>query len=124
VLLAHSQGGMFAFQVAEQRPDKIKAIVAAESAGAGKVADAAKLKGIPVLMIFGDYVDQHPRWAAYKKIDMEYGNAIKAAGGTVDWINLPEIGIKGNSHMLIQDKNSSEIADVIQKWLVQKGLVD
>ena len=45
-------------------------------------------------------------------------------GGTVDWINLPEIGIKGNSHMLMQDMNSAEIADVIQKWLVAKGLVD
>ena len=48
-------------------------------------------------MLFGDYVDQHPRWATFKKIDTEYGDAIKAAGGTVDWINLPDIGIKGNS---------------------------
>jgi hypothetical protein len=39
-------------------------------------------------------------------------------------INLPEIGIKGNSHMLVQDKNNAEIADVIQKSLVGKGLVD
>lgn len=36
----------------------------------------------------------------------------------VDWINLPEIGIKGNSHMVMQDKNSAEVAAVIQKWLV------
>jgi hypothetical protein len=26
--------------------------------------------------------------------------------------------------MLMQDKNNAEIADVIQKWLVGKGLVD
>ena len=57
-------------------------------------------------MLFGDYVDQHPRWATFKKIDTEYGNAIKAAGGTVDWINLPDIGIKGNGHMMMQDKNN------------------
>ena len=124
VVLAHSQGGSFAFKVAEQRPDKIKAIVAVESASAGVVANASKLKDTPVLMMFGDYVDQHPRWAAYKKIDTEYGDAIKAAGGTVDWINLPEIGIKGNSHMLMQDKNNAEIAAVIQKWLVDKKLSD
>jgi hypothetical protein len=55
---------------------------------------------------------------------MEYGNAIKAAGGTVDWINLPEIGIKGNGHMLMQNKNNMEVAEVIQKWVVSKGLVD
>ena len=76
------------------------------------------------MMMFGDYVDQHPRWAAYKKIDLEYAAAVRAAGGTVDVINLPDIGIKGNSHMLMQDKNNAEIAEVIQKWLVGKGLVD
>jgi pimeloyl-ACP methyl ester carboxylesterase len=124
VLLLHSQGGSFGFLAAEQRPDKIKAIVAVESATAGKIANAPKLKDIPVLMMFGDYVDQHPRWAAFKKIDTEYGNAIKAAGGTVDWINLPDIGIKGNGHMMMQDKNNAQIAEVIQRWLSDKGLVD
>jgi pimeloyl-ACP methyl ester carboxylesterase len=124
VLLLHSQGGNFGFLAAEQRPDKIKGIVAVESATAGKVANAPRLKDIPVLMLFGDYVDQHPRWANFKKIDTEYGNAIKAAGGSVDWINLPDIGIKGNSHMMMQDKNNMQVAEVIQKWLVSKGLVD
>jgi hypothetical protein len=38
VLLLHSQGGAFGFKVAEQRPDKIKAIVAIESATAGIIA--------------------------------------------------------------------------------------
>ncbi|TMJ03699.1 MAG: esterase [Alphaproteobacteria bacterium] len=124
VLLLHSQGGTFGFQVAEQRPDKIKAIVAVESASAGKVANAPKLKDIPVMLMFGDYVDEHPRWAAYKKIDTEYGNAIKAAGGSVDLVNLPEIGIMGNSHMLMQEKNNAEIAEVIQKWLASKGMTE
>ena len=124
VLVLHSQGGTFGFKVAEQRPDKIKAIVAVESATAGVVANAPKLKDIPVLMLFGDYVDQHPRWATFKKIDTEYANAIKAAGGSVDWINLPEIGVKGNGHMMMQDKNNMQVAEVIQKWLVGKGLAD
>ena len=45
-------------------------------------------------------------------------------GGTVDWINLPDIGIKGNGHMMMQDKNNMEIAEVIQKWLASRGLVE
>src|SRR5262245_23688465 len=124
VLLTHSQGGAFGFLVAEQRPDKIKAIVAVESATAGKVANAAKLKNIPVMMLFGDYVDQHPRWAAYKKTDTEYAEAVKAAGGSVDLVSLPDIGIKGNSHMLMQEKNNAEIVEVIQKWLTAKGMTE
>jgi pimeloyl-ACP methyl ester carboxylesterase len=124
VLLVHSQGGAFGFKVAEQRPDKIKAIVAVESATAGNVGKVAALKNTPALMLFGDYVDQHPRWATFKKIDLEYADAVRGGGGTVDVINLPDLGIKGNSHMLMQDKNNAEIAEVIQKWLVGKNLVE
>ena len=48
---------------------------------------------------------------------MAYGEAIKQAGGTADWINLPDIGIKGNSHMLMQDTNNLEVADRVLAWL-------
>jgi len=54
---------------------------------------------------------------------MEYGNAIKAAGGSVDWINLPELGIKGNGHMMMMDKNSDQVAQLIQRWLTDKGMM-
>lgn len=124
VLMTHSQGGHFGFLVAEQRPDKIKAIVAVESASAGNLAAAQKLKNVPVMMLFGDYVDQHPRWAAYKKTDTEYANAITAAGGSAEVVNLPDLGIKGNSHMLMQEKNNAVIADVVEKWLAAKGMVE
>jgi pimeloyl-ACP methyl ester carboxylesterase len=124
VVLAHSQGGSFAFKVAEQRPEKVKAIVAIESATAGTIANAPKLKDTPILMLFGDYVDEHPRWADYKKTDMAYAEAVRAAGGTVDWIDLPDIGIRGNSHMLMMDRNNAEIADVIHRWLAGKGFVE
>ena len=30
---------------------------------------------------------------------------------------LPEIGIHGNSHMLMQDDNSLQVADWLQRWL-------
>ena len=73
-------------------------------------------------MMFGDFVDQHPRWVAYRKLDLEYATAVKAAGGTVDVINLPEIGIRGNSHMVMMDKNNEEVANVIHDWLLRQGL--
>jgi len=122
VVLMHSQGGSFGFKVAEKRPDKFKAIVAVESASAGIIANAPALKSIPVLMLFGDHVDEHPRWAAFKKIDLAYADAIRAAGGKVDVISLPDVGITGNSHMMMMEKNNGAIADLIGKWLVDKGL--
>jgi hypothetical protein len=39
-------------------------------------------------------------------------------------LNLTEVGIKGNSHMVMMDKNNAQVADLIQKWLVDKGLAD
>ena len=75
-------------------------------------------------MVFGDHVNAHPRWATFKKIDLAYGDAIKAAGGKVDVVMLPEVGITGNSHMLMMDKNNGAIADMIDKWLAGKGLSD
>jgi pimeloyl-ACP methyl ester carboxylesterase len=121
VLLTHSQGGAFGFKVAEARPDRIKAIVAVESATAGNAAKAAAVKDIPILMMFGDNVDLHPRWVAYRKLDLDYAAAVRAAGGKVDVINLPDIGITGNSHMVMMDRNNDAVADVIQKWLVAQG---
>jgi len=37
---------------------------------------------------------------------------------------LPDVGIKGNSHMVMMDKNSNVVADLIQKWLVGKGFAE
>ena len=96
--------------------------MAIESATAGIMANAPKLKNVPTLMVFGDYVDQHPRWAAFKKIDLEYADAVRAAGGIGGRGSTSRsVGIKGNSHMLMQDKNNAQIADFIQKWLAGKG---
>ena len=122
VLLLHSQGGAFGLKVAEARPDKISAIVDVESAGGGTLDKASALKNVPVLMLFGDNVDLHSRWVTYRKLDLEYADAVRAAGGKVDVINLPDVGIKGNSHMVMMDKNNGAVADVIQHWLVERGL--
>ena len=34
------------------------------------------------------------------------------------------VGIKGNSHMVMMDKNSDAVAALIQKWLAERGLVE
>jgi hypothetical protein len=124
VILFHSQAGAFGFKVAQARPDKVKALVAVEPAVPGDVDKAAALKGIPILMVFGDYIEQDSRWPKMRQADVTFGDAVRAAGGSVDVVDLPAAGIKGNSHMLMMDKNNGEIADLIQKWLSEKGLVD
>ena len=125
VLLLHSQAGGFGFKVAEARPDKIKAIVAVEPAIAGdkrqgrraeEHADAGGLRRL--------HAARHPRWPKMRKIDIDYADAIARRGRQRRRGQLPEVGIKGNSHMLMMDKNNGQVADLIQKWLADKGLVE
>jgi hypothetical protein len=123
-LLVHSQAGSFAFKVAEARPDKIKAMVLAEPSSIGSKDKAATLKNIPMAVIYGDNAKEHPRWGKIRQNVYDYAGLIKSAGGSVDLIDLPDIGIKGNTHMMMMDKNSDAVADVIQKWFVAKGFVD
>jgi pimeloyl-ACP methyl ester carboxylesterase len=124
VILAHSQGGHFAFRAAEQRPDKVKAMVSVEPAIGGGASDPKAVKDMPLLLLYGDYIDQDPRWVAYRKAALAYADGMRAAGGKVDVVSLPERGITGNSHMLMMDKNNRAVLDVIAKWLVDNRLAD
>jgi hypothetical protein len=40
-----------------------------------------------------------------------------AAGGSSDFHDLPANGIRGNSHMLMMDRNSDQILDLVVGWL-------
>lgn len=117
VLVVHSQGGLWAFRVAQQRPDKIKAIVAVEPAGFPQSGDAGALKSIPVLAIYGDYFDVDKRWATIRENGLAYFAKVRSGGGAVTVIDLPKEGVRGNSHMVPMDKNSDVVAGIIQKWL-------
>ncbi|WP_439373617.1 esterase [Bradyrhizobium sp. DASA03120] len=122
VILFHSQAGSFGFKVAQARPDKVKALIAIEPAGIGDPAKADVLNNIPTLIIYGDYIESDARWPKIRANGVAFADAIKAAGGSVDVIDLPQAGIKGNSHMVMMDKNNLEVAGLIQKWLEAKGL--
>jgi len=38
-------------------------------------------------------------------------------GGQAQMLNPPDRGIRGNSHMIVQDKNNLQIADLIIGWI-------
>ncbi len=50
-------------------------------------------------------------------------NAMKAAGVKAEIVALPEVGLYGNTHMLMQDKNSHKVADYLIKWIGKKCAV-
>jgi hypothetical protein len=122
VIVFHSQAGQFAFKIAQAHPDKVKALVAVEPGGVGDPAQAAALKGMPILTLFGDHIERDARWPAIRANAVTFLEAVREAGGRVEIRDLPKAGIRGNSHMMMMDKNSLEVADVIQTWLEREGL--
>ena len=54
---------------------------------------------------------------------MKYREALITSGVTAEWIGLPERGIKGNTHMLMMDRNSDQIAAIVQDWFAKQGLM-
>jgi len=122
IILFHSQAGTFGFKVAQARPDKVKALIAIEPAGVGDPAKVDALKNIPTLFVYGDYIERDSRWPKIRATGIAFADAMKAAGGSVDVVDLPKSGIHGNSHMMMMDKNNTEVAALIQTWLEGKGL--
>jgi len=45
---------------------------------------------------------------------------LEQAGVAVDYIQLSDIGIHGNGHMMMMEKNSDEVANVIFDWLERR----
>jgi pimeloyl-ACP methyl ester carboxylesterase len=124
VVMVHSQSGSFGYKVLEARPEKVKALVAVEPTLGGDRNKVEAIKGTPILVLYGDNAKDHPRWSKIRQGGLDYAAVLKAAGGSIDVVDLPDVGIKGNSHMVMMDKNSDGVADLIQKWLVGKGLAD
>ena len=42
---------------------------------------------------------------------------LKGAGGRAQMLSPAETAVHGNSHMIMQDKNNLQIADLILKWI-------
>ena len=124
VVLVHSQSGSFGYKVLEARPEKVKALVAVEPTLGGDRNKVEAIKATPILVLYGDNAKDHPRWSKIRQGGVDYAAVLKSAGGSIDVVDLPDVGIKGNSHMVMMDKNSDAVAEVIQKWLVGKGLAD
>ena len=124
VVLVHSQSGSFGYKVLEARPEKVKALIAVEPTLGGDRNKVEAIKRTPILVLYGDNAKDHPRWSKIRQGGVDYAAVLKSAGGSIDVVDLPDVGIKGNSHMVMMDKNSDAVAELIQKWLVGKGLAD
>ena len=72
----------------------------------------ANLQGIPIVVIAAES-SYH---AVYDHCTAKY---LQQASVPATFVRLEDVGIKGNGHMLMIEKNNLEIADFIDKWIVK-----
>ncbi|SAK97608.1 Alpha/beta hydrolase family protein [Caballeronia hypogeia] len=119
IVLTHSQGGNFGLRAALHAPERVKAVISLEPSGAPDPAtsDPRVLRGLPHLFVWGDYLDRHPFWIESVPKVRRWHEALAAAGVDTQWIDLPARGIAGNSHALMADDNSDDIAGLVLEWM-------
>ncbi len=93
------------------------------------LSDFIKLTKIPIVIYYGDNIPDKPNpnpgqdgWRVRLEMAKLWRDAVNRHGGDVTVVHLPEIGIKGNTHFPFSDLNNIEIADLMSKWLEEKGL--
>jgi pimeloyl-ACP methyl ester carboxylesterase len=124
IVLTHSQGGNFGMMAAMAAPEKVRALISLEPSGAPDPAthDPRKLKNVPHLFVWGDYLDQHSFWGHSRPAVERWRDALIDVGCNVTWLELPAMGIHGTSHAMMADNNSDELAALILGWLHKLSL--
>jgi pimeloyl-ACP methyl ester carboxylesterase len=87
------------------RPDVVRCELQAEPA-----RQLPRLQGIPMLILVGEASFIAPREHCPSKY-------LKQAGVDNTFVRLEDVGIHGNGHMMMIEKNNLEIAAFIQGWL-------
>ena len=123
VLMGHSESGFFPEQAALIDPAGIKGIISIEmpcvttlkpaaACDAGQDSDAGHVRRSP-----RDVQGEFNFWPRAFDSCNTFVEQVKEAGGDAEMMYLPKMGIKGNSHMLMQDKNNLQLADLILTWI-------
>lgn len=150
ILVTHSQGGLPGWYTGIKN-QHVKAIVAYEPGTyvfpegelpepingrtgvlAGRAVpmnDFMKLTKIPIVMYFGDNIPEQvtnelgaENWRTRLALGRLFVETINSHGGNASLVELPKIGIYGNTHFLMSDLNNIEIADLLSDWMKKKGL--
>jgi hypothetical protein len=151
ILVTHSHAGGFGWSTA-MRNQNVHAIVSYEpgsgfpfpegevpapianssgplEANGVPMEEFMKLTKIPIIIYYGDNIPSGPDpnpgtdgWRARLEMARLWRDAVNRHSGDVTVVHLPEIGIKGNTHFPFSDLNNLVIADLMSKWLKEKGL--
>ena len=127
-IVSYEPGSGFVFPEGEVPPPMPSATGPLEAVGV-PLAEFMALTRIPIVIYYGDNIPAEPtdnpgqdNWRVRLAMARLWAEAVNRKGGDVTLVHLPEVGIRGNTHFPFSDLNNVEIADLMSKFLAQKGL--
>jgi pimeloyl-ACP methyl ester carboxylesterase len=136
VVLTHSMGGPFGWLAADARWEQVRAIVAVEpvgppfvllpgigkirygltaipvSYGTDEVGGEAKLTlgDLPIAVVTAES-------SGHGAADRQTADYLRRCGARVTEMRLAELGIRGNGHAMMLERNNDEIVTAITNWI-------
>jgi hypothetical protein len=127
-IVSYEPGSNFVFPEGEVPPPVPSSSGAVAAVGI-PLAEFLLLTKIPIVIYYGDNIPETPianvgqdGWRARMQMASLWRNAVNKRGGDVTVVQLPEVGLRGNTHFPFSDLNNVQVADVMSEWLRRKGL--
>jgi pimeloyl-ACP methyl ester carboxylesterase len=130
-VIAFEPGNGFVFPEGEV-PDPIPSLspFGPLSAADIPIEEFERLTKMPICIYYGDFIPweastdwPQDHWRARREMAVLFAECINRHGGNAKVISLPDAGITGNSHFLFLEKNNTEIAELMDRWIRENHLV-
>jgi hypothetical protein len=140
VLVTNSAGGWRALLTA-LKSNNVRAIVAYENPGyvfpdgegpqrasgpMGPIhvplAEFKKLTRFPIQFVWGDNIEKSASWPKSLAQCRQFVEILNAHGGHAEILELPSVGLRGNTHLAFADLNNMAVADQLSLFLKRNGL--
>jgi hypothetical protein len=145
ILITHSMAGGPGWVAAMTSPN-VKAVIAYEPGTTANefvfpegtphpegamivpMSEFMKLTKIPIQIYYGDFIPKsggnawQQKWRSAVNEAHRFADTVNRYGGDVQITELPDVGLKGNTHFPFADLNNEQVADVLGQYLHAKDL--
>ncbi len=111
ILLGWSTGTSNVMNAAAQRTNLVRAVIGIEGAPPSGGVDVNALAQVPVVVFVGDNTSPAASRA--------FTDQLKALGDDAATVWLPNVGLHGNGHTMMLERNNEQIADLIEQWIAE-----
>ena len=91
--------------------------------------DFMKFTKVPIVIYYGDNIPDEPcndwgmdHWRVRRDMAKLWVDKVNEYGGHAELIDLPKLGITGNTHFPFSDVNNLQVADEMSRCLAEQGL--